>query len=148
MNKQYNWKLLCQLKPDNPILSIIWLLWITTCSYVSTNGVIFTDSAPLLQLSHRVAMSVCLSVCGIIWSFHQIGPLGGFGLVVAMSMVGWIYIYVPSSDFSQTWAKPGAALQTHPSLINSLIQSVRLFLPHFYGAATPKRLKIALKVIK
>ena len=68
---------------------------------------IFTNSAPLGRVSHRVAMSVCLSVCLRHWVqfffkashwpsdhmtrsrpliiffyFHQIGPLGRFDLAV------------------------------------------------------------------
>ena len=41
-------------------------------------------------------------------------------------------------------------LYKHPfdSFIHSLIQSVSLFLPQLYAAATPKRLEIALPVIK
>ena len=37
---------------------------------------IFTNSAPLDRVGHRVAMSVCVSVCAIGCSFHQLGPTG------------------------------------------------------------------------
>ena len=36
----------------------------------------------------------------------------------------------------------------YEQLCDSLIKSVSLFLPQLYGAATPKRLEIALSVIK
>ena len=53
-----------------------------------------------------------------------------------------------NSCFQQTRAKPGAVLQTASLLIHSLTDSVILFLPQLYGAATPKRLAIAPPVIK
>ena len=48
----------------------------------------------------------------------------------------------------QTWAKPGAALQTALWLIHELIKWVSLFLPQLYGAATRKWFQIAFPVIK
>ena len=46
-------------------------------------------------------------------------------------------------------ADPGEARgsSTNGLVINSLIQSVSLFLPQIYGAAMPKRLEIGLPVI-
>ena len=51
----------------------------------------------------------------------------------------------PSSE--QSRAKPGAALQTLPSFIDSLIHLLILFLPWLYSAAMPKRFEIAIPVM-
>ena len=58
---------------------IFWLLWI--CMTTSDYFFILTELAPLGQFSHRVAMSVCLSVCvfapsGAVFAMAQIRRIG------------------------------------------------------------------------
>ena len=66
-----------------------------------------------------------------------------------MKLVGGGSVIIwATPSIKQTRAKPGAALGTALSFSDSLTNSVIIFLPQLYGAATPKRWEKALHVIK